>query len=163
LKLFQREEALSRGIKLVEWTFDPLEVKNAHFNFGLGAIAGRYLPNLYGVTTSPLHAGLPTDRLVGEWRLDSARVRRAAAAQGASVATPGSRVSGGGRKRKLAQVRIPAEIAALKASRPDEAARVQAEVRQEFEHWFAQGYAATAIETGAAGSTYVLEPWARRD
>src|SRR6266478_4592414 len=26
LKLFQREEALGRGIRLVEWTFDPLEL-----------------------------------------------------------------------------------------------------------------------------------------
>src|SRR5258708_23903853 len=47
------------------WTFDPLELRNAHFNLNrLGAICRRYLPNLYGVTTSPLHRGLPTDRLV---------------------------------------------------------------------------------------------------
>ncbi len=77
LKLFQRQDALVRGIELVEWTFDPLETKNAHFNFGLGAIARRYMPNLYGITTSPLHAGLPTDRLVAEWWLRSPRVRSA--------------------------------------------------------------------------------------
>src|ERR1700689_114357 len=75
LKLFQREDALQRGIHLVEWTFDPLEVKNAYLNFmRLGAIARRYLPNCYGVTTSPLHGGMPTDRLIAEWWLDSPRV-----------------------------------------------------------------------------------------
>ena len=75
LKLFQREEALGRGIRLIVWTFDPLETRNAHFNLNrLGAIARKYLPNLYGVTTSPLHRGLATDRLWAEWQLDSARV-----------------------------------------------------------------------------------------
>ena len=52
----------------MEWTFDPLELKNAHFNLvRLGAVARRYIPDRYGVTESPLHAGLPTDRLVAEW------------------------------------------------------------------------------------------------
>ena len=74
LKLFQRDDALARGIGLVEWTFDPLEVKNAYFNLmRLGAIARRYLPNVYGVTSSPLHGGIPTDRLVAEWWLASPR------------------------------------------------------------------------------------------
>ena len=52
LKLFQREEALARGIALIEWTFDPLVAKNAYFNIMLlGAIARRYVPNAYGVTS----------------------------------------------------------------------------------------------------------------
>lgn len=75
LKLFQREDALRRGIRLVEWTFDPLETKNAHFNINrLGAICRRYYPNFYGITTSPLHRGIPTDRLLVEWHLDTKRV-----------------------------------------------------------------------------------------
>src|SRR5207248_178956 len=66
LKLFQRDEALSRGIRLIQWTFDPLELRNAHFNLNrLGAICRQYLPNLYGTTTSPLHRGLATDRAAG--------------------------------------------------------------------------------------------------
>jgi len=74
LKLFQRDDALRRDIRLVEWTFDPLEMRNAHFNLNrLGAIARRYLPDLYGITSSPLHRGLATDRLVAEWYLDSPR------------------------------------------------------------------------------------------
>src|SRR5215468_2642167 len=75
LKLHQRDDALGRGIRLIQWTFDPLEMRNAHFNLNrLGVICRRYLPNLYGLTTSPLHRGLPTDRLVAEWWLSSKRV-----------------------------------------------------------------------------------------
>ena len=65
LKLLQRQEALARGIDLIEWTFDPLEIKNAYFNFRLGAIARRFIPNMYGTTTSPLAwrlAHRPADR-----------------------------------------------------------------------------------------------------
>ena len=68
LKLRQRDEALARGIELIEWTFDPLELKNAFFNIErLGAIVRRYAVNQYGVTASPLHGGLPTDRCIAEW------------------------------------------------------------------------------------------------
>ena len=63
LKMHQREDALARGIELIEWTFDPLEVKNAYFNIArLGAIVRRYTRNQYGITSSPLTGGLPTDR-----------------------------------------------------------------------------------------------------
>jgi predicted GNAT superfamily acetyltransferase len=75
LKLLQREEALSRGIELIEWTFDPLEIKNAYLNIEkLGAIARRYTINQYGITSSPLQGGLPSDRLIAEWWLKSKRV-----------------------------------------------------------------------------------------
>jgi predicted GNAT superfamily acetyltransferase len=76
LKLAQRDDALARGIELIEWTFDPLEVKNAFFNVEkLGAIVRRYTPDFYGASTSPLHGNLPTDRLHAEWWLRSARVQ----------------------------------------------------------------------------------------
>jgi len=78
LKLAQRDDALVRGFELIEWTFDPLEIKNAHLNIArLGAIARRYRRNFYGPSTSPLHGGLPTDRIVAEWWLKSDRVKRA--------------------------------------------------------------------------------------
>jgi predicted GNAT superfamily acetyltransferase len=67
LKLRQREEALALGVQLVEWTFDPLELKNAFFNIErLGAVVRRYVLNQYGTTTSRLHGGLPTDRCIAE-------------------------------------------------------------------------------------------------
>jgi predicted GNAT superfamily acetyltransferase len=77
MKLAQRDDALARGFDLMEWTFDPLEIKNAHLNIArLGAICRRYQPDFYGPSSSPLQGGLPTDRLYAEWWLRSPRVRR---------------------------------------------------------------------------------------
>ena len=76
VKLAQRAEALTRGFELMEWTFDPLEIKNAYLNIEkLGAIVRRYTLNQYGISSSPLQGGLPTDRCVAEWWLNSRRVR----------------------------------------------------------------------------------------
>ena len=71
MKLKQRELALALGVNLIEWTVDPLELKNAFFNIErLGAVVKRYVLNQYGTTSSQLHSGLPTDRCVAEWHLD---------------------------------------------------------------------------------------------
>jgi predicted GNAT superfamily acetyltransferase len=75
LKLIQREDALARNIHKIEWTFDPLEIKNAYLNIHrLGVIVRSYTPDFYGPSTSPLQAGLQTDRMHAEWLLDSGRV-----------------------------------------------------------------------------------------
>lgn len=77
LKLAQRKDALLRGIHKITWTFDPLMPRNAHFNLNkLGAVGCRYLIDLYGSTSSDLHSGLPTDRLLVEWNLDPLQVCR---------------------------------------------------------------------------------------
>jgi len=81
LKLAQREDALARGIERMTWTFDPLQPKNAYLNIHrLGAIVRRYSPDFYGVSSSRLQSGLPTDRLHAEWWLGSARVEACARA-----------------------------------------------------------------------------------
>jgi predicted GNAT superfamily acetyltransferase len=65
LKEHQRTALAKLGIKRVFWSFDPLMAKNAYFNFNrLGASVVEYVPDMYGTTASPLHLGLPTDRLV---------------------------------------------------------------------------------------------------
>jgi predicted GNAT superfamily acetyltransferase len=75
LKLAQREDAIARGFDLMEWTFDPLEIKNAYLNIHrLGAVVRRYHADFYGPSSSPLQGGLPTDRLYAEWWLKSPRV-----------------------------------------------------------------------------------------
>ncbi|MGH9578412.1 MAG: GNAT family N-acetyltransferase [Terriglobales bacterium] len=151
LKLKQREEALARGFELVEWTFDPLELKNAYFNIErLGAIMRRYVRNKYGRTTSPLHGGLPTDRLVAEWWLRSARVESVARGKPAGHAASPERI------------RVPANISDLKRTAPDSAERIQSDVRQQFEERFGQGYAVTGFELNAEAGTYLLEPYVRR-
>jgi len=76
LKRYQRDRLLQEGIHHCQWTFDPLEAPNAHLNFNrLGITSGEYLRAAYGISRSPLHRGLPTDRLVADWRVDSLRVR----------------------------------------------------------------------------------------
>jgi predicted GNAT superfamily acetyltransferase len=80
LKWAQREDALARGVNLITWTYDPLQAGNASLNLRrLGAEAVEFLENFYGITTSSLHHGLPTDRLLVRWALESERVRRLAA------------------------------------------------------------------------------------
>jgi len=148
LKLFQREEALGRGIRWIEWTFDPLEVRNAHFNLNrLGAICRQYRPNLYGVTTSPLHHGLATDRLVAEWHLDSTRV--VAAIGGLAKEPVDAPVA----------IELPAGLEYGKREDARAVAEAQAKIREEFLKWFAKGYAAVGMRTGTPGNAYLLGPW----
>ncbi|MEB3860218.1 MAG: hypothetical protein LRS43_03300 [Desulfurococcales archaeon] len=75
LKLAQREWALSRGIRLAKWTFDPLQSLNSYFNLvKLGAVAREYYVNYYGEMRDSINVGLGTDRVKAEWWLDSRRV-----------------------------------------------------------------------------------------
>jgi predicted GNAT superfamily acetyltransferase len=65
LKEYQRTTLAERGVKHIYWTFDPLMAKNAHLNLNrLGARLVEYVPDMYGVSASPLHLGLATDRLI---------------------------------------------------------------------------------------------------
>ncbi|HEU5184046.1 MAG TPA: hypothetical protein VFU01_05740 [Gemmatimonadaceae bacterium] len=71
LKHYQRDLVLAIGVETMHWTFDPLVARNAHLNLTrLGARAVEYVPDMYGSNTgSPLHGGLPTDRVVIAWDL----------------------------------------------------------------------------------------------
>lgn len=147
LKVRQREDALARGIKLIEWTFDPLEVKNAFFNIErLGAIVRRYNPNQYGLTASPLHGGLPTDRCYAEWWLDSPRVETILA---------GGKVDSSPRLR----IAYPADIARIRAEDSKRARAIQHENAGKFQRAFAEGLAVTRFERADAEGAYLLEPW----
>ena len=140
LKLFQREEALRRGIRLIEWTFDPLETKNAHFNLNrLGGISRRYIPNFYGITTSPLHRGMPTDRLLVEWHLDSPRVLAAL------------------HELRIEDRECPSRIHLPNS--PGSLSEVQAKIGDAFREWFAKGYAATSVRHSSSGVDYCLSPY----
>jgi predicted GNAT superfamily acetyltransferase len=147
LKLFQRQDALKRGIPLVEWTFDPLELKNAHFNLArLGAVVRRYIPDCYGVTKSPVHAGLPTDRLVAEWWLDSERVRGILADNPAPA------------RGQLERITIPSSVSEMKMNDRAAGLRIQSAMRAQFEQWFSKGYVASGIENRGDTTDYLLEP-----
>jgi predicted GNAT superfamily acetyltransferase len=138
LKFAQREAALARGIDLIEWTFDPLDIKNAYFNIErLGAVVRRFVPNQYGITTSHLQAGLPTDRCIAEWHL--ARRREAAPV--------------------VASISVPAEIAAIKQSNVIRAREIQQRVAAEFLDHFSRNLAVTGFERSPAAGAYLLSPW----
>lgn len=80
LKQHQRRWCLQRGVKLMEWTTDPLVRRNAYFNLSkLGAEAPEYLENFYGEMRDGINAGEESDRLLIRWRLDSERAKAASA------------------------------------------------------------------------------------
>jgi predicted GNAT superfamily acetyltransferase len=151
LKLAQRDDALPRGIELIEWTFDPLEIKNAYLNLErLGAVARRYNMNQYGISSSPLQGGLPTDRLVAEWWLRSRRVEK---------------LLGSGTRPAFDMVEtvdVPARIYEWKASPAtrDKAKEVQSRNRERFLAAFRQGLSALGYKRDAEGNgTFLLGRW----
>src|SRR5213594_3147452 len=150
IKLLQGEDALTRGFELIEWTFDPLEIKNAYLNIEkLGIITRRYSVNQYGITTSPLQGGLPTDRLVAEWWLKSKRVE--------SILK--------GKKSQFTLVKsisIPTQIYEWKSAPAtrQRAREVQDRTRDEFVKAFADGLAVLGYERHEKGNgKFLLGQW----
>ncbi len=77
LKLAQRKETLKRKITLITSSFDPMQPLHAYFTLGkLGEWADTYEENFCGETTSLPDRGLPTDRILTCWNLDSNAVIR---------------------------------------------------------------------------------------
>ena len=146
LKLAQRADALARGIKLVEWTFDPLEIKNAYFNMErLGTIVRRYVRNQYGTTTSPLHGGLPTDRCVAEWWIASPRVK-AIVDGGEPVARP----------EIVERIAVPADIATIRREEPKRARKIQQDISKGFETHFSHELAVVGVERTPEAGVYLF-------
>lgn len=151
LKLAQRNDAIEHGFELLEWTFDPLEIKNAHLNLSrLGAIARRYSVNHYGHSSSPLQGGLPTDRLVAEWWLKSKGVVNLL------------------EKKQPPQfviekkVEVPSQIYDWKASPADrhKAAEVQKRNREQLSSAFSQGLVALGYERDSSDNgAFLLGKW----
>jgi len=143
LKLFQRIEAIERGIEVMEWTFDPLEVKNSFLNIHkLGTIVRSYTSNFYGVSSSRLQGALPTDRLHAEWYLRSSRVE----ATLAGIPNQHSDIE--------ETIMVPNQIAEWKSSESGiELARaVQTENRQRFEAAFHRGLAVVGFHRDTHGN-----------
>jgi len=162
LKLAQRERALAMGIDLIEWTFDPLQAQNAHLNFArLGVVCGEYEEDIYGDSSSPLHSGTPTDRLLVEWKLTAPHVERRIGSDGVALVRDASVASAplvnpsydGGRTlapgppnltldapRLL--VEIPVGFAGLQEHAPSRALEWRFAIRRVFQHYFARGYRA---------------------
>jgi predicted GNAT superfamily acetyltransferase len=148
LKLEQRLWALNRDVELIEWTFDPLQTKNAFFNIErLGVIVRRYVHNQYGTSTSVLHGGLPTDRLVPEWWIRSPRVEAAIAANSFTRPLPEARIA------------IPSNISGIIQTDPAQARQIQQDIAAQFDQHFRAGLAVTGFEKTENSGTYLLSPW----
>jgi predicted GNAT superfamily acetyltransferase len=142
LKLAQRDHARQRGLRLIEWTFDPLESKNAYLNIAkLGVIVRRYHVNLYGMTTSQLQQGLDSDRLIAEWWIDQPQTSFG---------------------RDVRRISIPIDIQSLKKQDLKSAQDIQLRVREEFLRNFEDDYFVAGFERKNESSEYLFVPGASR-
>ena len=162
LKLFQREQLLERGVRRMQWTYDPLVVRNANLNLnGLGAAPIEHVVNLYGDTGSSLHAGLDTDRFIVEWRLDDATPERSARVDLGSapiVDLKSSTAEPPLPGEPSVRVAAPADIYAIKAADPAQARAWLALQRLAFTHYLRRGYRVAGFEHHAppADSYYLV-------
>lgn len=182
LKLEQRARALAQGYELIEWTFDPMQAMNAHLNFAkLGGVVEEYAENFYGESTSALHRGTPTDRLVVSWRIGEPHVvRRLEQTSGlqarshevgeAPVANV-TAIDGEWRVVKSLDlsvverrvwIEIPTGFTQMQQQAPERALQWRLHVRQMFQAYFARGYRAVdfVLQREAGCGRYLL---ARKD
>jgi chorismate synthase len=178
LKLAQRERAMAQRLDLIEWTFDPLQAMNAHFNFAkLGCVADEYAANFYGESTSALHRGTPTDRLVASWKITEPHVvrrleqppalrARAQEVMDAPVVNQ-TRMDGPWREvtaidltraDRRVWIEIPTGFTDMQQQAPERALKWRLDVRQMFEAYFGRGYRAVdfVLQRDACFGRYLL-------
>lgn len=162
--------ARREGVELITWTFDPLQAANANLNFRkLGAVSRHYLPDLYGHMGGSFDPGLPTDRLLLEWRLPTERVKerlsgnapsrqeleaRYADATILSIEDGPESPAGAG----PVLVRIPEGVPELAEREPAKAEPMLLRLRKIISGLFEDGYAITGMipGSGAAGPNYYI-------
>lgn len=165
LKLAQRERVMRQGVRLITWTYDPVESRNAYLNIArLGCICRAYYREVYGEMADALNRGLPSDRFQVEWWITSPRVRQKLSggrarltldsftSAGAAIVNP-ARLNDAGLlqmagpprapESTFALVEIPASFQTLKAADPGLAREWKLQVRAIFEPAFAEGYLVT--------------------
>lgn len=182
LKLEQRSRALAQGYELIEWTFDPMQAMNAHLNFAkLGGVVEEYAENFYGESTSALHRGTPTDRLIVSWRIGEPHVMRRLEQTlelrvrshevGEAPVVNVTALDGEWRAVKSINlalherrlwVEIPTGFTQMQQQAPERALQWRLHVRQMFQHYFSTGYRAVdfVLHRDAGFGRYLL---ARKD
>ena len=179
LKLAQRDRALAQGYDLIEWTFDPLQAMNAHFNFAkLGGVVEEYAPDFYGASTSVLHHGTPTDRIVLSWKITTPHVVRRIEHASVALRVKSHEVAeapianttvmeGEWRKNKKIDltikerrlwIEIPTGFTEMLQRSPERALAWRMDVRQMFEDYLAKGYRAVdfVLQRDAGFGRYLL-------
>jgi len=147
LKLHQRAWALHRGIIAIEWTYDPLVARNAHFNIvKLGARPAEYLTNFYGAMNDTINGVDESDRILIRWNLLSPSA--AAACQGTPL--PAAAPSAGARR-----VAVPEDIEALRVADIAAAREWRTRVRDELVPLMGDGWSVVGFDRAGG---YLLEP-----
>jgi predicted GNAT superfamily acetyltransferase len=175
IKHLQRTIARAESIERIVWAFDPLQAGNAHFNLArLGASAGIYVENMYGLRTDALNAGVPTDRLIAEWDTGGDVVAVIPSDDAATlphlIETEQGRGDAPGEPVGLAELafkaqrillEIPDDVVHLRRETPELAERWRSVVGRAFRSAFEGGYRAVHfVRDGSSGrrrSFYVLE------
>jgi len=171
LKQHQRAWALAAGLDRVTWTFDPLVARNAYFNVvKLGARLTRYYVDFYGPMTDGINTGDETDRCLVTWLLADERTTQAAAGQLAPVALDPARRAGArpvlmvgtdsepvrsAADGSVRLLQVPADIVALRRSRPDTARAWRQALREVLVAAFADGL---EVVGATRDSWYLLAP-----
>ena len=164
LKVAQREFALRIGVRLITWTYDPLEGRNGYLNIRkLGVVCNRYERDFHG-EIGGINAGLPTDRFYVEWWVTSNRAKGRLAARRPPL-TLDNYMSGGAVivnradlderdfiappadfervGSRFALVEIPSSIQIIKEQDMGLAGAWRAHTRELFEYYFARNYLLT--------------------
>ncbi|MGH9630881.1 MAG: GNAT family N-acetyltransferase, partial [Bryobacteraceae bacterium] len=137
--------ALRRGIRRMEWLFDPLQIKNAYFNMEvLGAVVRRFAPNHYGVDSLVDGGGLPTDVCIAEWEMDSQPV--------AAILKAAPRP----RPPVEATIEVPVEISDIKRCDTRLACEIQQRVSEQFLLHFSRGLMATGFKRTPTVGVFLL-------
>lgn len=178
LKAWQRDRCRELGVRRMYWTFDPLESRNGWLNLGrLGVVVREYVENIYGLSDSPLHRGVGTDRFVALWLLDSQRVEERLHGRGTppptwddvrglpvsfpvtlegGLARPGPARSREPRAGDAILVPIPADIHGMKASDPELAIEWRTATRAALRPLIARGWEARELVRSSASVSYYL-------
>ena len=136
------------------WSYDPLVARNAHMNFNrLGVRVDEYIEDMYGPSSSTLHRGLGTDRLIVAWTLGAARVPSRDVSEavldaasvvlnpgGREAALLGSKASGAAPPATV-RIEIPLDIVQVRDAAPEDAAQWRASTRTAFQWALANRYA----------------------
>lgn len=150
LKTLQAALALDAGFSEMVWTVDPLRAANARLNFErLGAHANEYVENLYGEDFGQgLYGGMPSDRLIVAWPLDSERVR-SRLLDGHQPLNPDDVAHlpeySANTEEPRNRIAIPSDIDAVLASDANRAREWRLRLRDQLQSAFARGYRITGF------------------
>ncbi len=171
LKMEQRRQVLSAGVRLIKWTYDPIQSLNTNFNLNkLGVVVRKYVRNYYGAINDGINAGLETDRVVAEWYLDSRNVAektsgglRVPRAEellrlGAHTALPhdGPLEPGLREGPGIVLIALPHSISDIQARDPQLARTWRLATRTAYEFYLNRGYIVSDFTSDSQGRGYAV-------